>query len=370
MSKDHPQEVLIDHLYGDYCRPSTYPRGGYRWCLQFLPSVTFDDDEATTLHPYDFFRRFVRSRLERLREPDDDAGHLQHALFPNLVLSFVQAAQQRRWTTEFGKMLGEITGGDVNIVYTHQENSHLKQFGPNKWLFCLTCVFRWAIDILVKGPNCLMTDTTFRSVHPYTLPILHAIVANESIPIAFGISPTETWLSYHRIYHHITHAHMNLNFSLCPAALAALGPNPRPGDGVAPFPDDPESVNDGDDRPEDEYSGPIDEENTSPMNRPEIEGVRELLQSIPILTDQGSALKKFIGKWGSKWKTCHRHVIESLGSTLASVNEGGGFSGCLMAQTGNERSWWFARRWNNANQSDLLSIAGRASRGRHPSPRG
>jgi hypothetical protein len=85
----------------------------------------------------------------------------------------------------------------------------------------------------------------------------------------------------------------------------------RPGEGDAPCREDAESVNDGDDPPEDEYSRPVDEEDTSPVKRPEIEGVRELLQSIPILTDHGSALRKFIGKWGLKWKICDHPAVEA-----------------------------------------------------------
>jgi ubiquitin C-terminal hydrolase len=333
-------DAIVPHLVGDYCRPSTFSQARYKathckWCLQFLPSVKFDPTNATTDHPYDVFRKLVQSRI--LTAPDDQSDvvrHLNATLFPNLAATFVQAAQRGRWTNEFGKMLGQLTGGDVSIIYTPHHNRHLIGFGPNKYLFSLTVVFPWAIDILMKGPNCLMTDTTFRSVHPYTLPILHAIVANESIPIAFGISPTETALSYHRIYQHITDVQIDLQASLFPAVLARMSPNPHQAQGNQPSPEDPEAVKDGDDRPEDEYSGPINESAESPMKRREIHNVRELLQSIPIVTDQGSALEKFIHDWGLTWKICHRHIIESMGSGTA-IGEWGE----RLLRTFNETEW-------------------------------
>jgi hypothetical protein len=68
-----------------------------------------------------------------------------------------------------------------------------------QFLYGFVCVFPWVLDIL-RQARCLMTDTTFKSLRPYTLSILLAIIANESVPIAFSVSPTETTGSYARIF--------------------------------------------------------------------------------------------------------------------------------------------------------------------------
>jgi hypothetical protein len=62
----------------------------------------------------------------------------------------------------------------------------------NQHSFGLLCVFPWALSVLLeKGLSCVMTDGTFQSLRPYVLEIPHA---NESVPIAFGISPPK-WAS-------------------------------------------------------------------------------------------------------------------------------------------------------------------------------
>jgi hypothetical protein len=40
----------------------------------------------------------------------------------------------------------------------------------------------------------------------------------------------------------------------------------------------------------------------------------DLLLGIPILTDQGSALKVLVKEFGLKWKLCHRHILENMGA--------------------------------------------------------
>jgi hypothetical protein len=85
--------------------------------------------------------------------------------------------------------------------------------------------------------------------------------------------------------------------------------------GTKPWNEDPETVNDGDERPDEVYVGPVKPQNASPMAAPRnFTDIQGLLCSIPILTDQGSALGRFIREWGLTWKICHRHIIESIGS--------------------------------------------------------
>jgi hypothetical protein len=87
-----------------------------------------------------------------------------------------------------------------------------------------------------------MTDSTFESLAPYTLPILHAIVANESMPIAFGISPTETADAYSRIYDNIRRLGRQRawydRFWRSPGA----DPTPHHDNSVADWPAEPDSV--------------------------------------------------------------------------------------------------------------------------------
>jgi ubiquitin C-terminal hydrolase len=355
-----PPKQLVKALIGLNCRvgiPAKDRRCAH--CLQFLPSVVFDDD-ADTDHPFDVFRRYIHQLFEAAARraaaagdasqpapdpsqtrpdssqprpdssqpapdssqpgshpPDLDIITQLHAvLFPNLAAGILNKARAGLWRTELATVLSELTKGSVLVLYTPVPNSHLREFGRGRYLFSLTCVFPWAIDILAKRPNCLMTDSTFKCVKPYTLPILHAIIANESIPIAFGISPTETSDSYSRIYDHIIRYHTSLVPSMVPNVIAESRANLQTGNGTASWNEDPETVTDGDDLPEEGYSGPIEEQDASPMqmtayNRLDVRG---LLCSLPILTDQGKALQSFIGTWKLTWKICHRHILESIGA--------------------------------------------------------
>jgi hypothetical protein len=70
--------------------------------------------------------------------------------------------------------------------------------GQKQPFYCVTIIFPWAVDLIARQPKCAMTDSTFKAVKPYTLAILQLIFANESIPIPFGISPSETGASYMR----------------------------------------------------------------------------------------------------------------------------------------------------------------------------
>jgi hypothetical protein len=99
-----------------------------------------------------------------------------------------------------------------------------------------------------------MTDATFRIVSPYILEILHGIFANESIPIAIAVFPTETDRSYEMIYSHIIEV------------LQAAG---------------------------------LDQ---------------KLLLELPLVSDQGGALQSLVRHYGLTWLLCHRHLIEKAGS--------------------------------------------------------
>jgi hypothetical protein len=126
--------------------------------------------------------------------------------------------------------------------------------GEGEQIFGLTWIFPWAVSIIREfRPSCLELDGTFESMQPFTLEIIEAIIANEAIPIGLGISPTETITSYKRLHDHLAEA---------------IGP-------------------DGED----------------------------LLKGIPILCDQGPALKGFKTLKGLVWLLCHRHLINGAGAS-------------------------------------------------------
>jgi DNA-directed RNA polymerase subunit N (RpoN/RPB10) len=103
--------------------------------------------------------------------------------------------------------------------------------------------------------------------------------------------------------------------------LAALSPIPHQGQGNQPCAEDPESVKDPDHCSDVEYAGTIEESDECPMKGPEICSLREFLQSIPIVTDQGSTLEKVIHDLGLTWIICRRHILESIGSSTAIVEQ-------------------------------------------------
>jgi ubiquitin C-terminal hydrolase len=319
MATTHPQQELISCMVdGEFSRFIPRAAGiSSRWAIQFIPSVVFSDQNINTKHPYDLFRQFVRSKMGPDQPPESVRRVFQH-IFPNFGPRARAAAKNEQWHRELPRLLSELTGGSVEVFYTAAENTTLTKCDEGKYLFGLTCVLPWAIDILMQRPNCLMTDTTFRAVRPYSLPILHAIIANESIPIAFGISPTETAQSYSNIYAHITSVSTVLQMSLTPQVIANARPNPRPRGSNADWDEDPASVRDydlSDQRPEEVWAGEWNpNEAPEPSARPQGTDISQVLLSLPLLTDQGKALASFVKNWKIKWIICHRHIIEWIGS--------------------------------------------------------
>jgi ubiquitin C-terminal hydrolase len=325
------QKIAFVQLQNEFCRPgpvSTRFRGSgpqrqaipKSWVLQFIPSIEFDDNNTDGDHPYNVFRRVIREKITPT-DQREEMVQLRSVLFPNLGASLVALARKGRWRSEMGKVLSELTGGFVSVRYTQNNCRKFRSYGDSKWLFNLTCVLPWAIDILAKGPNCLMTDTTFKSVAPYTLPILHAIVANESIPIAFGISPTETSESYGNMYTHISQ--LMQSFSRCVTTQMIHNQVPLPAQRPANerwYENEPPSVINHDlseQRHEKEvWTGEVETVDASPMARTgaTVRQATDMLLKLPLLTDQGSALAKFVKTWNIRWILCHRHILESIGS--------------------------------------------------------
>jgi hypothetical protein len=141
-------------------------------------------------------------------------------------------------------------------VYTSPSTEFdMEVLDDTKSLFGLTWVFPWAIQMLTPiPPNCLMTDATFEILEPYILEILHVICANESIPIAIAVFPSETLQSYDLLYSHVSEVLEEAGYK------------------------------------------------------------RDVLLQIPLVSDQGAALQALVKKYALHWLLCHRHLIEKVGS--------------------------------------------------------
>jgi hypothetical protein len=157
------------------------------------------------------------------------------------------------------RKLEELCPGSTRF-YFREAASHLDliplargEKDPQK-LFGLTWIFPWAASIIKHvRPSCLILDGTFESVKPYTLEVIEAVIANEAIPIGLGIAPSESELSYLRLWDHLAEA---------------LG-----------------------------------------------EGGAEILRRIPLLSDRGPALGALARAKGLRWLWCHRHLIENAGAS-------------------------------------------------------
>jgi ubiquitin C-terminal hydrolase len=210
------KELILDAC----CRTGPTPDFGvFPWSLYFVPTRAWAKNRDSA-HPYNFVRRLFRAWL------DDPvmAAHIPHLIrdffFPRLSADRNNAninLEERRALPEF---LRDLTGASVRIHWARPAADRLAQFGDD-YLFSLTVVFPWAIDILVKYPNALSTDSTFHALEPYTLPILHAIIANESLPLAFAVSPTETRVAYGAIYDHVLDLGRSMACELMTRGLAA-----------------------------------------------------------------------------------------------------------------------------------------------------
>ena len=165
---------------------------------------------------------------------------------------------RRQMQSDFLRNLTELTSGSIRALFSQISNMGMLQVGSDQYLYSFSCVFPWSVDLLDEGANCAMTDATFKIMKPYTLSILSLIFANESIPIAFSVSPTEEASSYLQIYQHVVEI-------LCEQIPAT--------------------------NPED-----------------------NVLTQLPLVSDMGKAIQKLAREKRLCWLICHRHLIESVGS--------------------------------------------------------
>jgi hypothetical protein len=178
------------------------------------------------------------------------------ALFPNDVAQSMEARRRREAAIHgFLAALQNIGLGSVKVYASSASGYALKTITEDISLFGFTAVFPWAVQMLSAiRPNCAMLDGTFKILKPYVLAILHLIFANESIPIAIAVFPTETAESYRLLYAHVEEV----------LAHACADPT--------------------------------------------------VLVQVPLVSDQGAGLRAFVRQCNLQWKHCHRHLIQTAGS--------------------------------------------------------
>jgi hypothetical protein len=178
------------------------------------------------------------------------------ALFPSDIAQSMEARRRRDTAIQsFWAALQHIRLGSVKVYASPASGYALKKITEEVSLFGFTAVFPWAVQMLSAiRPNCAMLDGTFKILKPYVLAILHLIFANESIPIAIAVFPTETAESYRVLYAHVEDI------------LAHAGVDAT------------------------------------------------VLSRLPLVSDQGAGLRAFVRQRGLEWKHCHRHLIQAAGS--------------------------------------------------------
>jgi hypothetical protein len=179
------------------------------------------------------------------------------SLFPIQIINLIEGRQNRESARKnFLETLKTDFPGSIKVYKIAAVSDRLECLAPPLSLFGLTWVFPWAVHMLNSlPPNCAMTDATFSVMKPSVLEFLHVIFCNESIPIALAVFPTETMQSYTRLYEHVGRVLMT---------------NDAPAD---------------------------------------------LLDKLPLVSDEGSALEALIASKGLDWKWCHHHLVKKAGAS-------------------------------------------------------
>jgi hypothetical protein len=103
--------------------------------------------------------------------------------------------------------LSANTKGWMKVFLTKQADTLMEKVVYNNkphWIFGFTQVLPWCLHVLTQcGANCVELDATFDILGPYVLETLTAIVRNEGMPIAQAVFPSETEVSYRRLYDHV-----------------------------------------------------------------------------------------------------------------------------------------------------------------------
>jgi ubiquitin C-terminal hydrolase len=310
-----PHPSFIKYMLGEHVRQVERSEGdpSDASVLHFIPTDAWNIPKLDH-HPFNVLTKLFENGVFT-----DLSEEIMDFVCHRVLMANNQSALDEQARQDLAGTLSELTKGWVDAQYVIDPGGEdLMECGSRGSLLRLTCVFPWAIDVLLRRPNCLMTDSTFKALAPYTLPILHAVFANESIPIAFGMSPTETAAAYENmysaiegLYNQVVHG-VQAPICLPDAPLKRVeGSEEWSGPGL----DNSEEALTGEMVPPrwEEEVPVIDDAITVHEDLVLPEG-RDFLQSIPIVTDQGGALKLFIGRRQLHWKICHRHIIEAIGA--------------------------------------------------------
>jgi hypothetical protein len=331
---------------------------GYDWCISFHRR-TGPLADAETPPPGLRKHPFFVLRYSLYRAPRDPGSNVFRQFFsPRLEELYERRKLNRAWRSQFGQVLLEQTEGSIRLLYSDNQNTKMILFsndGDPHALYAFTCIFPWALDV-IRQSTCLMTDSTFAILRPMTACILHAIIANQSIPIAFGVSPTETAASYSRIYDQLEQLISGAEVAPEGQVQVADGScivgsgedfvdsgeasdrakmvaeerqglseeNPCVDDGLSPdltSDDEDEDVEEQEVSEEAEVAPePVREPEVTPVPAgPEVyaeEQPRPTLQfltSLPLVTDMGTALASFVSKRHLNWLLCHRHILQAVG---------------------------------------------------------
>jgi hypothetical protein len=178
-------------------------------------------------------------------------------LFPGEIVNHLLHRQDREATSSNPiESLHRLNKGLFKVYESTQPSTPMQRLGSGKYLYGLTYIFPHAVQLLKSRlGNCVMLDATFKAMKPYVLSILHLIIRGESIPIALAVFPAENLDGYTRLYKDL---------------IAVV-----------------------------ERNG----------------GVRNLLTGLPLVSDQGAALKALAVTFSLQWKLCHRHLIENAGAS-------------------------------------------------------
>jgi hypothetical protein len=187
-----------------------YGRGLWGDFLSVVPTAEPPSAAATKKHAYPaqhpiyLLTAYAFSVPQR---PYIDGAVLDY--LPHPYSEFLMHRQKRQQANKdpLG-FLSANTKGWMKVYLTLQADTLMEEAALNKkrhWIFGLTQVFPWALHVLTAcGTNCVELDATFDIVGPYVLETLTAIVRNEGMPIAQAIFPSETQMSYLRLYAHVT----------------------------------------------------------------------------------------------------------------------------------------------------------------------
>jgi hypothetical protein len=215
-----------------------------------ITQLNKEDVDYEPDHPYRALVRWIVSANHYDKVLEDVPGML-----PESILEPLYHRQRYDKIHKNFKDALKSLPGKVNVYTTTKQSSRLQHYEGKFNLFGLTWVLPWAVEVLLlEFVKCAMTDATFNIMRPYVCEILHVVIANESIPIAACVFPSETIFSYKRLYEDVIRV------------IEKAGEE------------------------------------------------KKLLLGLPLVSDQHPSLEALVNHFELDWKHCHRHLLENAGA--------------------------------------------------------